>query len=548
MLLLEKNLDMKKIIIFTILLLFTSISFSIDYRTIPLAQHIEMQDGFTFTINNNVKINIANKSKAQKRNAEYLKAFLHESKGISLKIVSSKKETGIIKLGLDTSIANAEGYRIKIEKYKISITGKTEAGVFYGIQTLCKSIASDTTKNGIQLPPVEINDAPRFAYRGMHLDVARHFFSVDFVKRYIDILALHHVNTFHWHLTEDQGWRIEIKKYPKLTKIGSNRNRTVVGRYDSGIYDSIPYGGFYTQKQIKEIVKYAADRYITTIPEIDMPGHMLAALTSFPHLGCTGGPYKVAEDWGVFDDVLCAGKESTFTFVENVLSEVIALFPSKKIHIGGDECPKTRWINCPNCQKRIVDEKLQDDSLHTSEAKLQSYFITRVEQYLNSKGRQIIGWDEILEGGLAPNATVMSWRGVTGGIQAAKMNHKVIMSPYSNLYFDYYQSMDRSKEYLSIGGFVSVEKVYNYEPIPAELNETEAKYVIGTQANLWTEYIASEKHAEYMLLPRLAALSEVQWTAHTQKNYSDFLIRLPFLADIYQKRGYNFAKHVFENK
>ena len=257
-----------------------------------------MQDGFTFTINNNVKISIANKSKAQKRNAEYLKAFLHESKGISLKFVSSKKETGIIKLGLDTSIANAEGYRIKIEKYKISITGKTEAGVFYGIQTLCKSIASDTTKNGIQLPPVEINDAPRFAYRGMHLDVARHFFSVDFVKRYIDILALHHVNTFHWHLTEDQGWRIEIKKYPELTKIGSIRNRTVVGRYDSGIYDSIPYGGFYTQKQIKEIVKYAADRYITTIPEIDMPGHMLAALTSFPHLGCTGGPYKVAEDWG----------------------------------------------------------------------------------------------------------------------------------------------------------------------------------------------------------------------------------------------------------
>jgi len=539
----------KKIFFFTACLLLLTINlFSIDYRTIPLAQHIEMQDGFTFTINNNVKISIANKSKAQKRNEEYLKAFLHENKGISLKIVSSKKETGIIKLGLDTSIANAEGYRIKIEKYKISITGKTEAGVFYGIQTLCKSIASDTTKNRIQLPPVEINDAPRFAYRGMHLDVARHFFSVDFVKRYIDILALHHVNTFHWHLTEDQGWRIEIKKYPELTKIGSIRNRTVVGRYDSGIYDSIPYGGFYTQKQIKEIVKYAADRYITTIPEIDMPGHMLAALTSFPHLGCTGGPYKVAEDWGVFDDVLCAGKESTFTFVENVLSEVIALFPSKKIHIGGDECPKTRWINCPNCQKRIVDEKLQGDSLHTSEAKLQSYFITRVEHYLNSKGRQIIGWDEILEGGLAPNATVMSWRGVTGGIQAAKMNHKVIMSPYSNLYFDYYQSMDRSKEYLSIGGFVSVEKVYNYEPIPAELNETEAKYVIGTQANLWTEYIAFEKHAEYMLLPRLAALSEVQWTAPTQKNYSDFLIRLPFLADIYQKRGYNFAKHVFENK
>jgi hexosaminidase len=539
---------MKKQIIFTLIsFIFTINSFSIDYRTIPLAQQIEMQDGFTFTINNNVKISIANKSKAQKRNAEYLQAFLQESKGISLKIVSSKKETGIIKLGLDTSIANAEGYRIKIEKYKISITGKTEAGVFYGIQTLCKSIASDTTKNGIQLPPVEINDAPRFAYRGMHLDVARHFFSVDFVKRYIDILALHHVNTFHWHLTEDQGWRIEIKKYPELTKIGSVRNRTVVGRYDSGIYDSVPYGGFYTQKQIKEIVKYAADRYITTIPEIDMPGHMLAALTTFPHLGCTGGPYKVAETWGIFDDVLCPGKESTFTFVENVLSEVINLFPTKYIHIGGDECLKNKWTTCPKCQERIISEGLNTDSLHSPEYKLQSYFITRVEKFLNSKGRQIIGWDEILEGGLAPNATVMSWRGIVGGIQAAKSGHKVIMSPNSHLYFDHYQFQSPTEPY-AICCFSPVEKVYNYEPIPAELNETEAKYVIGTQANLWTEYIASEKHAEYMLLPRLAALSEVQWTAPAQKNYSDFLIRLPFLADIYQKRGYNFAKHVFENK
>jgi hexosaminidase len=539
---------MKKQIIFTLIsFIFTINSFSIDYRTIPLAQQIEMQDGFTFTINNNVKISIANKSKAQKRNAEYLQAFLQESKGISLKIVSSKKETGIIKLGLDTSIGNAEGYRIKIEKYKISITGKTEAGVFYGIQTLCKSIASDTTKNGIQLPPVEINDAPRFAYRGMHLDVARHFFSVDFVKRYIDILALHHVNTFHWHLTEDQGWRIEIKKYPELTKIGSQRAQTVVGRYNSGIYDSIPYGGFYTQKQIKEIVKYAADRYITTIPEIDMPGHMLAALTTFPHLGCTGGPYKVAETWGIFDDVLCPGKESTFTFVENVLSEVINLFPTKYIHIGGDECLKNKWTTCPKCQERIISEGLNTDSLHSPEYKLQSYFITRVEKFLNSKGRQIIGWDEILEGGLAPNATVMSWRGIVGGIQAAKSGHKVIMSPNSHLYFDHYQFQSPTEPY-AICCFSPVEKVYNYEPIPAELNETEAKYVIGTQANLWTEYIASEKHAEYMLLPRLAALSEVQWTAPAQKNYSDFLIRLPFLADIYQKRGYNFAKHVFENK
>jgi len=424
------------------------------------------------------------------------------------------------------------------------ITGKTEAGVFYGIQTLCKSIPD--TRGIVQLAPVQITDAPRFKYRGMHLDVARHFFSVDFVKKYIDMLALHHVNTFHWHLTEDQGWRIEIKKYPFLTKIGSKRAQTVVGHRKSGKYDSIPYSGFYTQKQIKEVVRYANERYITIVPEIDMPGHMLAALTAYPELGCTGGPYKVAETWGIFDDVLCPGNEKTFEFVENVLSEVIRLFPSKYIHIGGDECLKTKWKVCPKCQERIKSEGLNTDSLHLQEHKLQSYFITRVEKFVNSKGRQIIGWDEILEGGLAPNATVMSWRGIKGGIQAAKSNHKVIMTPNSHLYFDHYQAKDKSNEPLAIGGYSSVEIVYNYEPIPAELNETEAKYVIGSQANLWTEYIATEQQAEYMLLPRLAALSEVQWTKAEQKNYADFLARLPNLTETYEKRGYNFAKHVLK--
>jgi len=536
---------MKKII--TISLFLTILSFSsnaTNYRTIPLAQKIELKAGFTFSLNENVKISYDSKNKVQKKNAEFLKQLLQEKTGFTLKIAKSSNKSNKIILVIDSKIEHPEGYKIIIGSKKIEIIGKTEAGVFYGIQTLCKSIPD--TIGIVQLPPVEITDAPRFNYRGMHFDVSRHFFSVDFVKQYIDILALHHVNNFHWHLTDDQGWRIEIKKYPELTKIGSIRNKTVVGPYNSGIYDTIPYGGYYTQEQIKDVVRYAAERYVNIVPEIDMPGHMLAALAAYPELGCTGGPYNVAGTWGIFDDVFCPGNEETFTFAQNVLDEVISLFPSKYIHIGGDECYKTKWKTCPKCQERIIKEGLNTDSLHSPENKLQSYFITRIEKFVNSKGREIIGWDEILEGGLAPNAVVMSWRGVRGGIEAAKSEHKVIMTPNKYFYFDYYQSEDRANEPLAIGGFVPVEKVYNFEPIPTELNETEAKYVIGAQANLWTEYIATDKHAEYMLLPRLAALSEVQWSKQEQKNYADFLIRLPNLIDIYEKRGYNFAKHVLK--
>lgn len=527
-----------------IALVFTFSIQAIDYRTIPLAQSIELKGGNTFIIKENVKIMIKNKSNAQKRNAEFLQSFIAEKTGIKNKITSNSKKSGVIILAIDTTISHPEGYKINVDNKKVTITGKTEAGIFYGIQTLCKSIPD--TIGIVKLPPVEISDAPRFNYRGMHLDVARHFFSVDFVKKYIDMLALHHVNTFHWHLTEDQGWRIEIKKYPLLTQVGSKRAQTIVGRYNSGIYDSIPYGGYYTQEQMKDIVRYAAERYINIIPEIDMPGHMLAALASYPELGCTGGPYKVAEIWGIYDDVLCPGDEKTFEFVENVLNEVIEIFPSKYIHIGGDECLKNKWKVCPKCHDRIKSEGLNTDSLHSAEDRLQSYFITRVEKFVNSKNRQIIGWDEILEGGLAPNAAVMSWQGISGGIQAAKSGHKVIMTPNSHLYFDHYQANDRTQEPLAIGGYSSVENVYSYEPISSELNETQANYVMGTQANLWTEYIATEEYAEYMLLPRLAALSEVQWTKPEQKNYTDFLIRLPNLTETYKKRNYNFAKHVLK--
>jgi hexosaminidase len=399
--------------------------------------------------------------------------------------------------------------------------------------------------NNITFPCVTINDYPRFAYRGMMLDCGRHFFPTKFVKEYIDLLALHNMNYFHWHLTEDQGWRIEIKKYPKLTEIGSKRAQTVIG-HNSGKYDGQPYGGFYTQAEIKEIVAYAKARHITIIPEIDMPGHMNAALAAYPYLGCTGGPYKVQEEWGVFDDILCVGKESTFTFIEDVLSEVISLFPSKYIHIGGDETPRVRWKACPLCQKRIQDEGLKSDSKHSAEDRLQSYFMSRIEKFLNSKGRQIIGWDEILEGDVAPNATVMSWRGMAGGIEAAHLHHNVVMTPNTYVYFDYYQSPDIANEPLAIGGYLPVKDVYNFEPEPDSLAADVKPYIIGAQANVWSEYIPTGKQVEYMVLPRMSALAEVQWSNQEKKDYKDFASRLPRLLDIFQRDGLNYAKHVYD--
>ena len=378
----------------------------------------------------------------------------------------------------------------------------------------------------------------------MHLDVARHFFSVDEVKRYIDLLAMHKLNVFHWHLTDDQGWRIEIKKYPKLTEIGSIRKHTMVKKnFDQ--YDNTPYGGYYTQDQIRDIVNYAKERFITIIPEVDLPGHMVAALASYPSLGCTGGPYEVQGMWGVHPDVLCAGKEETYEFVTDVLSEVIELFPSRYIHIGGDECPKDRWKKCPLCQARIQKLGLKTDKEHTAEERLQSYFMTRVEKFLNENDRQIIGWDEILEGGAAPNATVMSWRGTDGGVQAAKLRHNVVMTPNTYLYFDYYQSEDTQTEPLAIGSYVPLERVYDFEPVPDTLDNDSKKYILGAQANLWTEYISDFKQVEYMLLPRLDALSEVQWTRPENKNWVNFLDRLQHNIQVYDLKGYNYGKHIF---
>jgi hexosaminidase len=344
------------------------------------------------------------------------------------------------------------------------------------------------------------------------------------------------MNVFHWHLTEDQGWRIEIKRYPNLTEIGAWRNGSMVGKYSDNNIDTIRYGGFYTQEDIKEVVAYATARHITVVPEIEMPGHALAALSAYPEYSCTGGPFEVAKKWGVFDDVYCAGNDNTFTFIQNILDEVLELFPSEYIHIGGDECPKTRWKECAKCQKRIADENLKD------EHELQSYFIQRIEKYLNSKGRKIIGWDEILEGGLAPNAAVMSWRGTEGGIAAAKQQHYVVMSPGKPCYFDHYQNPKKEEEPHAIGGLNTLEDVYNYQPVPNNLSDIEQTYIMGAQANVWTEYMTSFSHLEYMALPRMAAISEVLWSNSKNKNYEDFIQRLTHNVKLLDKLGANYCK------
>lgn len=515
------------------------------YDVIPLPTEIIMGEGKGFSLSDGTKIIYPGGNERMKRNAEFLAEYVKKQTGINLIPKSGRGGKGII-LCVEPNEGRPEGYKMKVSKEAIVITGASEAGVFYGIQTLRKSIAAAGSKTSVVLPAVEICDAPRFSYRGSMLDVSRHFFPVDSIKRYIDMLALHNINRFHWHLSDDQGWRIEIKCRPELTEQGSRRKETVIGR-NSGKYDGIPYGGFYTQEEAKEIVRYAAERYITIIPEIDMPGHMMGALNVYPELGCTGGPYEVWTQWGVSNEVLCAGNDATLKFIDDVLGEIMEIFPSEYIHVGGDECPKVRWKECPKCQERIKQLKIKGDGKHTAEEYLQSFIIGHAEKFLNSHGRQIIGWDEILEGGLAPNATVMSWRGQGGAIEAARQHHKAIMVPTSYLYFDYYQTTDTQNEPLAIGGYVPLERVYSFEPCPKELTPEEQKYIIGVQANLWTEYVTNYSHAEYMLLPRMAALSEIQWSS-AEKNYEGFLKRLPQLVEIYDVKHYNYARHIFDVK
>ena len=511
-----------------------------DYRVIPLPDELTTGKGDPFVLTSRVTIGYPEGNADMERNARFLAEALAETTGTTATLQAGAEGAHVVRLELGLDDANPEAYRLTVEKNGVRIAAPTPAGVFYGIQALRKALPvaqGETTA----LPAAEVYAAPRFGYRGAHLDVSRHFFSVEEVKTYLDMMALHQMNRFHWHLTDDQGWRVEIKQYPRLAEVASQRKETVIGR-NSGRYDGVPHGGCYTQDEIREVVAYAAERYITVVPEVDLPGHMQAVLAAYPELGCTGGPYEVWTMWGVSDNVLCAGDDRVFAFLKNVFTELLDLFPSEYIHVGGDECPKSRWAACPKCQARIRQLGLRTDSRHTKEERLQSYVIGRVERFLNEHGRRIIGWDEILEGGLAPNASVMSWRGTQGGIAAARQHHEVIMTPCDYLYFNFYQSSDRENEPLAIGGYVPVQKVYEYDPVPAELTAEERPYIVGVQANLWTEYIADLGLAQYMALPRFAALSEIQWCRPERKDFADFKARLPRLVDRYDALGYRHAE------
>ncbi len=501
-------------------------------KIVPLPDEIELRKGH-FLLDKKTSISFDENNEQLKSISTYFLDYLKEF--YELELSEKDKKKGTISFKISDKIETPDAYILSADSTGIQIVSNTEAGIFYGIQSIIQMLpANETDVDGFSLPYCQISDQPEFKWRGMHLDVCRHFFPVKFVKKMIDIAARLKLNTFHWHLTEDQGWRIEIKKYPKLTEIGAWRKETLIGHAleHPEKFDGKKHGGFYTQEQIKEVVEYAKSRFVTIVPEIEMPGHSVAALAAYPEYSCKGGRFEVEGRWGVFDDVYCAGKEETFQFLEDVLSEVIDLFPGEYIHIGGDECPKTRWKECPDCQKRIKTEKLKD------EHELQSYFIKRIEKFLSSKGKKVIGWDEILEGGLADGAAVMSWRGEMGGIEAAMSKHYVVMSPNATNYFDHYQGTNN--EPLSIGGLTTLKDVYHYQPIPEELDTTYYKYILGSQANLWTEYIPTEEHAEYMLFPRLCALAEILWTKPEKQNWNDFLVRMDQFYPYFDRWGVNY--------
>jgi len=512
-----------------------------NYNVVPLPKSVVMAKGLPFNLTNATTIVYEGTNPEMKRNARFLSEYIQQASGIKTAVLDKRdKKAAAIVLTIDPKVAGAEAYRLSVNNKQVTIAASTPAGVFYGIQTLRKSLPVQTTGEAITLPAVTVADAPRFGYRGMMLDCARHFFPLSFVKKFIDILAMHNMNVFHWHLTEDQGWRLEIKSHPELTAKSSMRSGTVIG-HNATVDDSIPHGGFYTQQEAREIVEYARQRHITVIPEIDMPGHMLAALAAYPELGCTGGPYEVGHRWGVYKDVLCLGKESTYKFVQDVIDEVVEIFPAKYFHIGGDESPTVMWEKCPKCLQKAKDE-------NTDIKHLQQYFTNRVEKYLNGKGKSIIGWDEILEGKINQSATIMSWRGVEPGLKAAKQGHDVIMTPSSHVYFDHYQTKDTKHEPDAIGGCSPVEKVYSYEPLPDTLSAEAKNRIKGVQANLWTEYIPFTTQAEYMVLPRMAALAEVQWTPVAKKNFDDFSKRALRLSDLYDRYGYQYARHLWKEK
>lgn len=532
----------KSILIF-ILLLFCSAVYAGPgtLNIVPVPMEMKENKGF-FKITVATKILYDNSNEFRDL-ANLLADKIKITSGIEVKTgtysPSSLAKNNII---LTKSIANeklgSEGYILDISKYSVFLRATDASGIFYGLQTLFQvfPIQPEFQKPKsplLSLPALYIQDMPRYAYRGLHLDVCRHIFPMEFIKKYIDLMAMYKLNTFHWHLTDDQGWRIEIKKYPKLTQISSMRNGTQIGRTDK--VDDVPYGGYYTQDQAREIVAYAASRHITVIPEIEMPGHGVAALSAYPALSCTGGPFEVRKIWGISDDIFCAGNDSTFIFLQDILDKVMEIFPSNYIHVGGDEAPKVRWKQCPKCQQRIKNEGL------ANEMELQSYFVKRIEKYLVSKGRKLIGWDEILEGGLAPEATVMAWRGLQAGIDAATQNHDAIMTPTSYCYFDYYQG-DPAMEPEGIGGRVTLKTVYSFNPTPPVLTPEQAKHIIGVQGNVWTEYVNTPELVEFKAFPRAIALAEVAWSQQERRNWDDFINRMDKQYLILKAMNVNYSK------
>ena len=504
---------------------------------VPAPAYIEFVDS-KLQIEETIRLDYNPKDKNLKNMIRLAKSELSDI-GYKPSDSNSKKEQTRLSIRVDQNISETpESYRLKIDPQGIEITGSDHAGTFYGIQTLLQILETSKIENSPTVKSMIIEDSPRFKWRGMMLDVARHMFPADFIKRYIDIIAAHKMNVFHWHLTEDQGWRMPIEKYPKLESIAAWRKETLIGHYTDKPrkFDGKPYGGFYTREEITDIIAYAKERSVTIVPEIELPGHATAALSAYPELSCTGGPHEAETLWGVHKEVYCAGNEETFVFLENVLKEVSEIFPGPYIHIGGDECPKTRWKECQKCQKRIADVGLKD------EHELQSYFIKRIEKILEKFGKRLVGWDEILEGGLAPNAIVHSWRGMDGGIEAANAGHEVIMSPTTHVYFDYYQSEDKDNEPLAIGGHLPLSKVYKFEPVPDNIDSDKRHLILGGQANLWTEYIPTIEKAEYMLLPRMCALAEAVWSPRSKKDYNGFIKRLGDHLKRLDRKNLNYRK------
>ena len=527
---------MKKLfLLFAVSLLCTAMH-AVNYDVVPMPQQVALQQGEPFVLNDQVQILAAD---GLQQEAGFLQSYLQELTGQSLTISQKReKKVSYIELTLSPKVQAAEGYVLMVNKKGVTIQGGSAAGVFYGIQTLRKSLAvANSTLYTLTstLPPVVITDAPRFSWRGMHLDCSRHFFPLAFVKKYIDLLAMHNMNVFHWHLSDDQGWRIEIKRWPKLITVGSQRTGTIIGT-NSDLDDHTPYGGYYTQEEAREIVAYAKARHITVVPEIDMPGHMLAALASYPELGCTGGPYQVGHYWGVYKDVLCVANERVYQFVEDVLTEIMDIFPSEVIHIGGDETPTEKWEQCPKCQ-----------SLGLAKEQLQPRFTRRVFDFLTARHRRALGWDEILDGS-PKDAMIMSWRGTEPGSKAASQGHDVVMAPTTHCYFDYQQVEDRQFEPSRCGGFIPVERVYALNPVLDGLSVDAQSHILGVQANLWTEYVTNEEMAEYQVLPRMSALAEVQWTQHARKDYKAFLERLTRLTRLFEQEGYTYAKHLWPDR